>query len=124
MRNIISYIKDFRFYKKEELSTAIKSFNHKEFIVFVASLIVATVAVIVLLVKINNAFMVEVPEEGGSITEGIVGAPTLINPVLALSDADKDVTSIVYNGLMRKTSDGSFIPDLAESYTISPDGKV
>lgn len=67
-------------------------------------------------------FMVSVPVSGGTITEGIVGVPTLINPVIAVSDADKDITALIYSGLMRKTPDGKFIPDLAESYTISPDG--
>lgn len=66
--------------------------------------------------------MVAIPADGGTITEGILGMPTLINPVLALSDADKDITSLVYSGLMRKIPDGTFIPDLAESYTVSPDG--
>ena len=48
----------------------------------------------------------------------------MINPVIALSDADKDLTTLVYSGLMRKTPDGKFIPDLAQSYTVSPDGTV
>lgn len=124
MRNFISFIKEFHFYKKEELSSAIKSFNGKEFAVFTITLIVAFVSMVLLLSKINNSFMVEVPDEGGTITEGIVGSPTLVNPVIALSDADKDITSIVYSGLMRITPEGSFIPDLAESFTISPDGTV
>ena len=50
--------------------------------------------------------------------------PTLVNPVLATTDADKDLTSLVYSGLMRRQPDGSFIPDIAESYTISPDGLI
>ena len=77
---------------------------------------------IVMLAKINSMFLVDVPVSGGTITEGIMGVPTLVNPVIALSDADKDLTSLVYSGLMRKTPEGKLIPDLAESYTVSPDG--
>lgn len=67
--------------------------------------------------------MVSVPEDGGSITEGIIGIPALVNPVLSVSNADKDMTTLVYSGLMRKMPDGSIIPDLAESMpTISDDG--
>ncbi len=124
MRNFISFIKDFRFYKKVELSTAIKSFNPKEYFLFVTFIIIALVSMIIMLNKINNIFTVEVPDEGGTIIEGIVGVPTLINPVLALSDADKDLTAIVFSGLMRKTSEGTLIPDLAESYTSSTEGLV
>jgi len=43
---------------------------------------------------------------------------------MANSDADKDLTALVYSGLMRKNSLGELIPDLAESGpTISEDGK-
>lgn len=74
--------------------------------------------------KLNNKLVVYVPEDGGSITEGIIGTPTLINPVLAVTDADKDMTTLVYSGLMRKSPEGDFIPDLAESYTVSPEGNA
>lgn len=46
--------------------------------------------------------MVEVPLDGGSITEGIIGTPRFINPVLASSDIDRDLVSLIYSGLMRK----------------------
>lgn len=124
MRNFISFIKGFHFYKKEDLSTAVKTFNTREYIFFVSVIAVALISLLLILNRINNYFLVEVPDEGGNITEGIVGVPTLINPVLALSDADKDLTALVYSGLMRKTSDGSLIPDLAESFTSSTEGQI
>ncbi len=122
MRKFILFIKEFHIYKKKELLDAIASFSKKQFLIFIGILFVAFISMIILLGKINAIFLVDIPIKGGSITEGIVGVPTLINPVIAMSDADKDLTSIVYSGLMRKTSDGKFIPDLAESFTISPDG--
>ena len=75
-----------------------------------------------LLTTLSFAFTSEVPAHGGSVTEGIVGTPRFINPVLALSDADRDMTRLVYSGLMRPGTDG-VVPDLAESYSISDDGK-
>jgi peptide/nickel transport system substrate-binding protein len=66
--------------------------------------------------------MVNVPMQGGSITEGIVGTPRFINPVLAFSDADADLVSLIYSGLMRKNSDGTLSPDLALNYEASKDG--
>ncbi len=71
---------------------------------------------------VNQAFMVEVPFRGGSVSEGIVGVPRFINPVLAGGDADKDMVALIYSGLMRKTTDGQLIEDLAEKYENSEDG--
>lgn len=68
--------------------------------------------------------MVEVPAYGGSFTEGIVGIPRFINPLLAISDADRDLTSLAYSGLMRATTNGTLVPDLAASYEISDDGTI
>lgn len=71
--------------------------------------------------KVNTSFMVKVPAHGGELTEGIIGSPRFINPLLAIGDADKDLSTLIYSGLMRATPEG-LIPDLAESYTISEDG--
>jgi len=122
MHKFILFIKEFHIYKKEELKDALYSFSKKQFLIFTTILIIAVISVVMILGKINSMFLVEVPISGGTITEGIVGVPTLINPVIAISDADKDLTSLIYSGLMRKDSEGNFIPDLAESFTVSPDG--
>ncbi len=122
MHNFITFIKEFRIPKKKELENAITSFSKNKLFIFTTITIVAFITMIILLQKINNSFMVTIPINGGTVTEGIIGIPTLVNPVLALSDADKDLTALVYSGLMRKMPDGTFIPDIAESYTVSPDG--
>jgi peptide/nickel transport system substrate-binding protein len=77
-----------------------------------------------LLWHINNFFIVEVPHTGGAFTEGVIGLPRFINPVLAITDSDKDLSTLVYAGLMRQASNGELVPDLAESFNISPDGKT
>lgn len=66
--------------------------------------------------------MVDEPAYGGSFSEAVIGTPRFINPLLTTSDADRDITALVYSGLMRDMPDGSIIPDLAESYSISSDG--
>lgn len=63
-----------------------------------------------------------VAANGGSLTEGIIGTPRFINPLLAASDADRDMVALVYSGLMRVGPDGQLIPDLASDYTVSEDG--
>ncbi len=122
MRNFITFIKEFRIPKKKEITLARASFSKRQLTIFTTTLIVALITVISLVSRVNSAFIVQVPARGGSVTEGIIGMPTLVNPVLAVSDADKDLTAIIYSGLMRKMSDGTFTPDLAESYSVSPDG--
>jgi peptide/nickel transport system substrate-binding protein len=77
-----------------------------------------------LVYEANKRTFVEIPREGGTYTEGIVGTPRFINPLLAISHADKDLTSIVYAGLMTRDATGELTPELAESYSISEDGLV
>ncbi len=72
----------------------------------------------------THSLTVVVPANGGSITEGIVGTPRFINPVLAQSDADKELTMLMFSGLMRALPDGSLVPDLAENYSVNEDGTV
>lgn len=63
------------------------------------------------------------PGYGGSFKEGIIGYPHQINPLLAqASDVDRDLSSLVYAGLMKYDGLGQLKPDLAESYSISADG--
>lgn len=73
---------------------------------------------------IERQFLVEVPSRGGSLTEGVSGHPRFVNPLLALSDADRDLTALTYAGLMGYGKDGGLIPVLAESYEVSEDAKT
>ncbi len=63
------------------------------------------------------------PDYGGSLTEGLIGAPKHLNPLLAQSnDADKDLSSLIYSGLVKYDDRGKIENDLAESYQVSDDG--
>ncbi|MCI0565702.1 ABC transporter substrate-binding protein [bacterium] len=75
-----------------------------------------------LVATVSDALMVEVPVHGGELSEGVIGTPRFINPLLAVSDADRDATALLYSGLLRITPDGSLAPDLARDYDISEDG--
>lgn len=76
--------------------------------------------------SINNSYLEPIPKHAGSLKEGFIGTPRFVNPILAVSDTDKDLSSLVYSGLMRAGSENgsniAFIPDLAEGYTVSEDG--
>lgn len=72
----------------------------------------------------NKNSFVEIPRVGGKHVEGIVGTPRFINPLLAISSADKDLTALVYAGLLTRDEHGDVQPGLAESYTVSEDGTI
>lgn len=76
------------------------------------------------LYALERSFLVEEPANGGSLTEGVLGSPRFVNPLLALSDADRDLVRLTYAGLMGVDENGDLIPVLAESYQISEDGKT
>lgn len=60
---------------------------------------------------------------GGSFSEGVIGEPRHINPLLSqTNDADRDLASLIYSGLLKYNEQGKLIPDLAKSYEISSDG--
>ena len=116
------FIRDFKIPKKEELKKAVDAFSKKELYAFIVIFCVFAISTLLMLQKINNTFMVEVPARGGTLSEGIIGTPRFINPILAISDADKDLTALVYSGLMRKMPNGDIVPDLASTYEVSSDG--
>jgi len=67
----------------------------------------------------------ETSDFGGSYSEALIGQPRFINPILSeANDVDRDLSSIIYSGLMKYTSEGILEPDLAERYEISRDGLV
>ncbi|MFM2340073.1 MAG: hypothetical protein RLZZ360_709 [Candidatus Parcubacteria bacterium] len=73
---------------------------------------------------VNQAFVVSTPIPGGTVVEGVVGIPRFVNPVLAVTRADQDMSALLFSGLMKINTDGILIPDLAESVTRSEDGKT
>lgn len=65
------------------------------------------------------------PTEGGIYVEGVIGQPRFINPVYAqLSDIDRDLTEIVFSGLMKYDEEGKLVKDLADNFEIKEEGKV
>ena len=54
--------------------------------------------------------------------EGVVGRATNISPFGARSQADRDLVSLVFSGLVRLGPGSSIVPDLASSWTVDPTG--
>lgn len=67
---------------------------------------------------------VAIPAYGGVYTEALVGEPKFVNPLLAaLNDADRDITALIYSGLMKYDAQGNITADLAKRHDLSSDGK-
>jgi peptide/nickel transport system substrate-binding protein len=106
----------------ENLSNIIKSFSISEKLFFYILSAILIFSGLTILNDVNNSVSVQVPTNGGYLKEGIIGSPRFVNPVLAVSDVDNDLTSLIYSGLMKSGPGNSLINDLAQSYDISSDG--
>ena len=109
---------------KDQINSVFHTFSKKEQFVFFVLLMTLLISTVAILETINKSLMVKIPARGGTISEGIIGTPRFINPILASSSVDQDIVSLVYSGLMRKDGNGSIIPDLAEKYDMSKDGLI
>ncbi|MCX6744667.1 MAG: ABC transporter substrate-binding protein [Candidatus Parcubacteria bacterium] len=86
----------------------------------------AVIFVCFLLLVYTNYFkyLQPIPANGGEYSEGLVGTPLYINPLLAHSDVDIDLCAIIYSGLFKYNEKLELVPDLAEKYEVSADQKV
>lgn len=65
----------------------------------------------------------EVPAQGGGYIEGIAGEPAVVNPLYAsFNDVDRDLTSLLFSGLVRLGPKGEVQPDLADIPNVTQDG--
>jgi peptide/nickel transport system substrate-binding protein len=68
---------------------------------------------------------VTVPDAGGTYVEGIAGRPQALNPLLCQTNpAERDLVALVFNGLTRRNERGEVVPDLAERWEVSEDGRT
>lgn len=113
--------KELRLKRGSNILGYIRQFSATEKGIFGIFVIIALVSALIMAEQVNDYFSKEVPAYGGTLREGVVGLPRNINPVLAVTDNDRDISTLVYSGLM-KYSDGKIVHDLAKSYSISNDG--
>ena len=73
----------------------------RPFLFFIILMCVGTVGI---LSKLNSIFLTTIPTSGGTLSEGMIGNPSQINPIFALTNTDKDISSLIFSGLMKKNS--------------------
>lgn len=65
-----------------------------------------------------------VPTSGGSYSEGVIGQPRYVNPVLSPANApDEDLVELIYAGLLGYDARGYVVERLADRVDVSEDGK-
>lgn len=99
-------------------------FSKKERIRIAVFASVACIAFLFFASRMLDRVTVPRPAAGGTLREGAIGEPRFINPLYASNDTDRDLSSIVFSGLIRYDRNGSIAMDLAETVDISPDGKT
>ncbi len=66
-----------------------------------------------------------VPQAGGTYTEGIVGAPLYLNPILSLyNEVDRDLCYLLFDGLTQSDAHGNIEGNLARWWDVSEDGLI
>ncbi|MEK7604333.1 MAG: peptide ABC transporter substrate-binding protein [Patescibacteria group bacterium] len=121
-REELTRARSFRFISSLEGRVRVLSSGDRALFFFLALIVVG--AALGGLYTLEQKLLIEVPTYGGSLTEGAVGSPQFMNPLLAISDADRDLSMLTYAGLMGLSANGVLIPVIAERYEISPDGKT
>lgn len=125
MNNFLHFIKKrTSLFAPEKVAYVIRNMRLAEKIAFLVFVVIFMTSFLSIAWKVSNLFLVEIPANKGTLTEGIIGTPRFINPALATSDADRDMAALIYSGLMRADNKGGLIPDLAEKFTISDDGLI
>ncbi|MCX6715715.1 MAG: ABC transporter substrate-binding protein [Candidatus Taylorbacteria bacterium] len=114
-------IKELRISGGSTILEYLKKFSATEKVVFGVLVIGALVTAITMTANVNSYFKTEVPANGGTLREGLVGLPHTVNPILAVTDVDRDIASLVYAGLT-KLKNNKIEPDLASRWEISSDG--
>ncbi len=101
-----------------------KFLNKKESFSILIALLILTISATILLSRswLRNSIIIHT--SGGSYTEGLIGLPRLINPILANSDVDRDLVKLIYSGLVKYDENGQIVPDLVEGYTIDAEKKI
>ena len=107
--------KEIRIPGSSALTRIFRAFSTTEKVLFTIIALIACTSALTMLWNINERFMVPVPAHGGAYSEGVIGYPRFINPILALTDTDRDLTNLIYSGLM-KYENGKLVPEIGRAH--------
>ena len=109
----------------KQLKYVKKYLSQAERLIIGSCLMVILFSSLFLAVRFYRTHLEVIPVNGGEYIEGVVGSIKYINPLYStFSDLDNDIVSLVYSSLFRRGENAQLENDLAQSYTVSPDGKA
>ncbi len=115
--NLVPNLSQFRYLKSFLTKTEKRIIN-----ISLAVLFLTTIGWGITWFFVNSAV---VPANGGDYSEALIGQPKYINPLFtSANDIDADLASLIYSGLFKYNDKQKLMPDLASTYTVSPDGKI
>lgn len=97
--------------------------NRTERVLFLVSAVLCVLSLLAIGVRAYYRMTEVVPANGGSYTEGLVGTPQYINPLLSsLSDVDADLARLVFPSIFHYNDQQQLEPDVITNYVVSDDG--
>lgn len=89
---------------------------------------VLSLTILISVFQVGNRFYLEnskpIPTEGGTFVEGVVGEFNFLNPVLAQTNLDRDLTSLIFCGLTRFDPVSNSIVDGIADHELSADQRT
>lgn len=109
----------------KQLKYLTRFFNQQEKKLIKFLLLIGSISLLSLAFSLTWRNTILIPKNGGSYTEGLIGAPQYINPAYgSTNDIDADLIKLIFSGLLKYNNNLELENDLAESYEISSDGKT
>lgn len=114
-----------RGFKRHQIPHILENFSKKEVYTLTLALLIFVLSGGFLIIQAFQDHSLG-PHYGGELTEGLVGEPQFINPVLSETSAvDMDLARLVYAQLLKFDDQENLVPDLAEKLPdISKDQKT
>ena len=109
----------------QKIKSWVKIFNKKEKTVLYCAIFLFIFALAGWSVYYYFTSTKEVAAQGGEYTEGIVGKPVYVNPLLSqTNEVDAALSNLIYSSLFKYGKNAEIENDLAESYQVSEDRKT
>ncbi len=125
-KKIITKLNGHKFPRWKQLKQLPKTISKKEYQIIQILLIIVLICSSFLIYTNYFKKLTTAPKNGGECSEGLIGSPLYINPILAQShiNADLDLSHLIFSGLLKYNENLEIVPDLAEKYEISEDQKT
>lgn len=77
-----------------------------------------------LIIFLSSLVVPEEPSYGDIYVSTLLGDASYLNPILATDSASGAINALVYNGLVKYNENIEIVPELAESFKVSKDGRA